>query len=141
MKKIGLLLLMGLMMAAMPVTETTDHKLNIEIRNINKAKGKILLAIYSDKEHYLDSEYAIAAEGVVTKTGSLTITVKIPFGEYAIGAFHDINDNGELDTNGLGIPNEPYGFSHGKKGTFGPPSFNAAKFEFSQDGQVHGINL
>ncbi|MBK8497596.1 MAG: DUF2141 domain-containing protein [Flavobacteriales bacterium] len=49
-------------------------------------------------------------------------------GVYAIKIFHDVNNNGELDTNWLGIPTEPYGFSNDAMGTFGPPAFKDASF-------------
>lgn len=49
-------------------------------------------------------------------------------GAYAIKIFHDVNDNGKLNTNWLGIPTEPYGFSNDAMGTFGPPSFEQARF-------------
>jgi uncharacterized protein (DUF2141 family) len=49
-------------------------------------------------------------------------------GEYAIKAFHDLNSNGEMDFNMLGIPREPYGFSNDARATFSPPAFKDAKF-------------
>lgn len=49
-------------------------------------------------------------------------------GEYAIKALHDLNANGEMDFNFLGIPQEPYGFSNDPKVTFSEPSFQAASF-------------
>ena len=141
MRKLFLLLVLGLLGSFLNQGFSQNHQLNIEISNIKKAKGKVMVAIYADKEHYLDAQYAIPGEAKVTEAGSLTISVDIPYGDYAIGAFHDVNDNGEMDTNGAGIPKEPYGFSNGKKGTFGPPSFNKAKFQFSEQGQVHRIKL
>lgn len=50
-------------------------------------------------------------------------------GIYAVKVFHDVNDNGLLDTNWIGIPKEPYGFSNDAMGTFGPPSFVQASFK------------
>lgn len=141
MKSVVLPIFISLLTLAFQPLSAQDHQLNIEISNIKKAKGKVMVAIYADKEHYLDAQYAIPGQAEVTQSGSLTISVDIPYGDYAIGAFHDVNDNGELDTNGAGIPKEPYGFSNGRKGTFGPPSFNKAKFQFSQQGQVHHIKL
>lgn len=47
-------------------------------------------------------------------------------GKYAIKAYHDINANGRLDTNFMGIPKEPYGFGNDAMGTFGPPSYEQA---------------
>jgi uncharacterized protein (DUF2141 family) len=56
------------------------------------------------------------------------LTFELPEGRYAIKLFLDLNGNGEVDTNFLGIPKEPYGFSNNAKGTLGPPSFDAAAF-------------
>lgn len=51
-------------------------------------------------------------------------------GTYAITAIHDLNNNGELDKNFLGVPTEPYGFSNDARGTMGPPSFSSASFQY-----------
>ncbi|MCU0437340.1 MAG: DUF2141 domain-containing protein [Raineya sp.] len=52
----------------------------------------------------------------------------IPKGEYALAAYHDVNNNKKLDTKTFGIPKEPYGFSRNKKGLFGlPPKYKKAK--------------
>ena len=39
---------------------------------------------------------------------------------------------GKLDTNFLGIPKEPYGFSNEKKGRFGPPKFKEVSFTLNK---------
>lgn len=48
----------------------------------------------------------------------------LPSGRYALAAFQDFNGNGELDTNFMGVPQEPYGFSNYTVG--GPLSFEAS---------------
>ncbi len=53
----------------------------------------------------------LSAEGVVN----------LPAGRYGFRLYHDLNDNGELDQNTLGIPLEPLGFSNGYVPSFGPP--------------------
>jgi uncharacterized protein (DUF2141 family) len=53
-------------------------------------------------------------------------------GVYAYTFFHDLNKNKELDTNFLGIPKEPYGFSNEKKGRFGPPKFKEVSFTLNK---------
>lgn len=47
-------------------------------------------------------------------------------GSYAIAVFHDLNGNGRLDRNFIGLPSEPYGFSNGT-GRRGLPDFGAAR--------------
>ena len=54
-------------------------------------------------------------------------------GTYAFSLFHDLNENKKLDTNFLGIPKEPYGFSNGEKGSFGPPKYEEVKFSITKN--------
>lgn len=66
------------------------------------------------------------------RAGGSTVRLRVAGsapGTYAIKVFHDVNDNGKLDTNWLGIPTEPYGFSNDAMGMFGPPSFEQASFK------------
>ena len=45
-------------------------------------------------------------------------------GRVAVSVRHDVDDNGKLDTNAVGFPKEPYGFSRDAPlRTFGPPRF------------------
>ena len=44
-------------------------------------------------------------------------------GRYGIAAIHDINGNGKLDSNLLGVPTEPFGFGNDAKVNFAPPDF------------------
>ena len=55
--------------------------------------------------------------------------------------FHDQNNNDKLDSNFMGIPNEPYGFSNNARGTFGPASWDDAKFEIKSDSLVISITV
>jgi uncharacterized protein (DUF2141 family) len=63
----------------------------------------------------------------------------LPYGFYAIGVHHDVNGNDKLDSNWLYIPKEPTGASNNARGSLGPPSFKAAKFELKSD-TVH-VNI
>ena len=60
---------------------------------------------------------------------------------YAIAVFHDINDNGILDKNALGIPLEPYGFSRNARARFtSAPPFEDAKIELKNNLEIQ-INI
>ena len=55
------------------------------------------------------------------KAGTMRFVVQdLAPGRYALSAFHDENDNGELDTNLLGIPSEGYGFGNDASAAFVP---------------------
>jgi uncharacterized protein (DUF2141 family) len=62
---------------------------------------------------------------------ALCVFSGIPKGTYGLSAFHDENENGKLDTNIVGMPIEDYCASRNARGTFGPPSFEDAKFAYS----------
>jgi uncharacterized protein (DUF2141 family) len=62
-------------------------------------------------------------------------------GTYAISAFHDENNDKKVNSNFIGIPKEGIGVSNNAKGSFGPPKFDDAKFEFTQSDQSVGISL
>ena len=57
-------------------------------------------------------------------------------GRYAVAMYHDVDGDESLDTNMLGIPREPYGFSNNAVGRFGPPSFDDAAVVVPDEGQV-----
>lgn len=120
---------------------TEKGLLTIQIDHVTKAKGEILLAIFTDKESYLKDDKAIPLVVAASKIGSITTSIELEYGTYAISIFHDVNSNKKLDVNGLGIPVEPYGFSNKAPAPFGPPPFNMASFEFTTDGQVETIKL
>ena len=62
-------------------------------------------------------------------------------GRYALSAFHDENDNGELDTNLMGIPSEGYGFGNDASAAFGPPSFEAAAVDVDAASGVTALTM
>ena len=106
--------------------------LQIEVTNIKEKTGSIRLAVYDDKESFLGEGLIIGKSVTVQQTGKMVIELEgLVHGHYAISMYHDKNDNEALDTNFLGIPNEPYGFSNNARGTFGPPKFEKAKFHFN----------
>ena len=53
-------------------------------------------------------------------------------GEYALLVYFDENDNGRIDKNFIGIPNEPLGFSNRYRPK-GPPSYKRAAFQLKKD--------
>ena len=71
-------------------------------------------------------------------TTQVTLT-NLPDGKYALAVFHDKNSNNELDTNFIGIPKEPIGFSKAKMKLFGPPSFKDCAFYINNDIEVHVV--
>jgi len=56
----------------------------------------------------------------------------IEAGEYGIKCYIDENGNGEMDTNFLGIPDEPWGMSWNDGKPFGEPDFTDMSFNLDK---------
>lgn len=111
-------------------------RLIIEIENVNDSEGIIWVGIY-DSTNYMIKEKAIIEELNVQSTGKLSLDIpNLQFGTYAIALFHDINGNGELDQNFIGVPTEPFAFSQVPKSKWRLPRFEEIQFAFNQKEQV-----
>ena len=109
--------------------EAKFGQLTVIIDGLENDQGKVLVALCNSEKDFESSGKTcrLATLGIMKKQASITLD-DLPPGMYALKAFHDENGDGELNTDFLGIPNENYGFSNNARGTFGPPSWDDAKF-------------
>ena len=112
--------------------EKERYTLTIEVSVTKYDKGSILLALYNSKENYMEKTYKSSNVSVKDKK-AVIVFENVEKGIYGFSFFHDVNNNKKLDTNFVGIPKEPYGFSNNQKGTFGPPKYDAVAFEMNQN--------
>ncbi len=114
--------------------------LTITVDNISPVEGKLFVAVYNSPETYMSIEKAAFREIIPVEKELQSVIIKdVPEGEYAIAIFQDLNGNEELDTRGMGIPKEPFGFSNDARGKTGPPKFKNAKFSFPAENDIHII--
>lgn len=118
-------------------------ELRVEFSNIQEAKGQLYVAVYDQPGTFLKTDQVRSQKIVpITQTGVLTISLdKLPPGKYAMSCFHDLNGNGQLDTNWMGIPTEPYGFSNNARPKFRAPNWSETAFDWSGQGAPIGIRL
>lgn len=118
-------------------------ELQLSCTNIREAKGKVYVAVFNRSSDFLQYDKMIAQQIIpVSRTGNLDIQISnLPPGEYAVSCFHDVNGNGKLDTNFLGIPIEPYGFSNNARPKFRAPYWSEAVFQLSNSNQWQQITL
>jgi uncharacterized protein (DUF2141 family) len=115
-------------------------ELTVDIKGVTSEKGNIMLAIYSKDDKWMGKPL----KGTMTAVKGATASVSfgdLPEGEYAITLFVDENSNGKLDMNAIGIPTEPFAFSNDANGSFGPPSFEKAKFSVGKDAKTVAITI
>lgn len=100
--------------------------IEVTVKNIKEAKGSIRVGLFDKEENFL--EKPIEGKVVKASNGDVTVVFEgLAPGNYAISIIHDENDNGELDSNMMGIPKEGFAFGNNAMGMFGPPDFDKAK--------------
>jgi uncharacterized protein (DUF2141 family) len=119
--------------------------LEIKITNIEHGSGTLYLAVLNSADGWLKSDASSRpfreATQAVTGTSDVLVSIgDLPPGKYAISLFQDLNGDSKLDTNMVGFPKEPFGFS-ASMGSFGPPGFDDAAIEFSGNNASVEIKL
>jgi uncharacterized protein (DUF2141 family) len=111
-------------------SELNTLTINFEITTSDQ--GQMLFALYDSEANHMENTFKTAE--VKIENGKAQVIVRdLKSGYYSFSYFHDVNSNGELDTNLVGIPKEPYGFSNGEKGRLGPPDFEDCKIKIDKD--------
>lgn len=121
-------------------------ELVIKVGTIEKMEGIIWIGIYDSEDHFMIQEKAIVEGFQVNPDGTKETVLscsfpQLEYGTYAIALFHDINSNGALDTNFIGLPTEPYGFSGMIQSKWRLPKFNEVQFNFNQSELLLEIEL
>lgn len=115
-------------------TKNTTGTLIVEFVGLKSNNGNVKVALANSIQNYKDHKNPFRGLTISIKQNNATVIMEdIPFGEYAVKAFHDEDANDDLTTNFLGIPVEDYGFSNDARGMFGPPGWDDAKFNFDKD--------
>jgi uncharacterized protein (DUF2141 family) len=111
----------------------------VSVTNIRAQQGFIMVALY-DEANWGRTAVTRARVPVTGDVVAFTLTAPAP-GRYAIRMFQDVNGDGAMDTNVIGIPTEPIGFSNNAPLQFGPPAFDVAAFEVAASGAAQSIAL
>lgn len=112
-------------------TTSSAATLTLEVQQAN-GSGELMVALFNDAGQWLKKPVRAVRQPL--QAGPLSLQLAdLPDGDYAVSLFIDRNANGKLDSNAMGIPTEPYAFSNEAAGTFGPPSFDKARFSVSGD--------
>lgn len=110
--------------------QSQQGQLQVEINSAVGSKGKMQVFLMNSAAQFNDNlkPYATCIE-TLKQNRVLCDFGHVPFGEYAVFAFHDGNDNNKLDTNFFGAPTEKIAVSRVDLATNGDPKFSDAKFE------------
>lgn len=132
--KIAKHLALGLLLICAGAKAQTSN-LTIKVSSLKNDTGALTAELYNSKDNFLKKAYKRATTTIKSNTAGLSIS-GIPKGEYTVLVYHDLNKNGKLDKNFVGMPKEPVACSNDAKGFMGPPKYEDAKFTINGDTQI-----
>ena len=109
------LLLLGFPPAPQSVT--------LQVTSTAEDSALLHVAVFRNARDFADD---VSVAGVTEPMSGSRVAVEVELpgaGAYVFAAFHDLNDNGQLDRNVFGVPTEPYGFTKEPPSKWRAPSF------------------
>ncbi|TXF90000.1 DUF2141 domain-containing protein [Neolewinella aurantiaca] len=89
---------------------TSPQNVSLQVSSTAAAKGDFHLAVYASAADY-EARRPLVGAVKACNDDVVGFEIDLPSaGDYVISGYHDLNGNGKLDFNMMGIPKEPYGF-------------------------------
>jgi uncharacterized protein (DUF2141 family) len=128
-----------LLLFALMCSSAFAADLTVTVKNIRSNEGNIKIAVFPPNSGFpYKHENAVerVIVDIVDKEASYTFT-NMDEGSYAVAIFHDLDNNDDLNTNRLGIPAEPFGFSNNPRLITGPPTFRKCRVNLKNDKTIN----
>lgn len=116
-----------LLAAALPVRAVDSMEVVVE--NVRSTEGRILVEVLASPEAFAGDAPALERLDLAAQAPATRFTLDLPPGTYALRILHDLDGDYAMSTNLVGMPAEPWAFSNNAAGRFGPPGWEAARFE------------
>ena len=102
------------------------------IKNVKTTRGQFWLAFYKEPGTFPKKGREAFSRLIKLLGGGrkqeTTTVCGLEQGWYAVAAFQDLDENGEMTFNIIGLPAEPYGFSNAVHPVLSAPSFQQCRF-------------
>jgi uncharacterized protein (DUF2141 family) len=113
-------------------------EINLTVTDIDvKRGGEIVVLVFEDKGFPTEHDKALKTYTFDTKNIQKSVKIAVPDSVFALKIHHDEDKSGAVTKDQKGImPVEGIGFSSGAKIRSGPPSFEAARTQLPENGEI-----
>jgi uncharacterized protein (DUF2141 family) len=109
------------------------QNIKVKVQNLTPRHGIVHARLCRDTDDFLDDKFKELSSKISASGDVEMVFNNVPTGKYVVWLFHDTDNSGDLTTNILGIPTEPFGFSNNPRIRMGPPAFSEASFDLKTD--------
>lgn len=128
-------LLIGILLPTSLHAQSSDAPtgtLTVHVDGLDSNEGTVRAELTTAENYDRDGYVRAATLSIQSEKARWTVE-DVPHSTYAVRLYHDEDDDGELDTNMFGVPQEAFGFSNDARGSMGPPDFEEAAFTLESD--------
>jgi uncharacterized protein (DUF2141 family) len=123
-----------------PVKSTKP--LTVVIENLGSETAPVEISIYGTENKFPSPKDQLKVFRFTPKGPTLTATLPgITYGEYAIATYQDMDGDGKIGKNMIGIPTDPYGFSKNYRPTVKAPNFKDCSFKYDESMNTVSIKM
>lgn len=116
--------------------------LTVNVTNLESRTGTVVIGVYGKNNKFLDEKDEIKEYRFKPKNGKLSVKISdLEFGEFGMAIYQDVDGDGKITKNLIGVPKEPYAFSNNYKPTVKAPSFDDCKFQYSAKANTVNMKL
>lgn len=128
-RRVAAVALIGGGLMSTSAASADDTRIVVEVSGLRTSDGMILGALFEGRDGWTDEGREVATCRAPIHHGHATCVFEnVAPGSYAFAYLHDEDEDGALDRDWIGIPQEGYGFSNDAAPSLGPPSYESAMF-------------
>src|SRR6478735_10975595 len=122
--------------------EASAARIVVTISGLKSNEGGVYVGLYATPSKFLNGTQVDAMKKVAASTAPITVVFdNLAPGTYAVGAYHDENNNDHLDTDFVGLPTEGYALSNGVRAALSKPTFQQAAFTVGAEDKPVGLHI
>jgi uncharacterized protein (DUF2141 family) len=110
--------------------------LTFTVHDLRNDRGSLRCGLYAESDNWLDGDPHASARALIDDGEATCAFRGIAPGLYGIAALHDEDDDGEMDKNLLGLPEEGHSISNDAQEGELKPDWEDARFEY-RGGALH----
>ena len=116
--------------------------LTLIVTNLASDDGPVIVGVYGPKNNFPDPKDQLKVYKFVPNGKTLTAQIDdIGYGDFALAIYQDVNNNGKIDKNMIGIPTEPYAFSNNYRPKVKAPNYKNCQFCYNRDSNIVAMKM
>jgi uncharacterized protein (DUF2141 family) len=123
-------------------TAAKKKPLKLVIDNLASSTAPVEVSVYGPENKFPGEKAQLKKYRFTPTDTTLNASITdLEYGEYAIATYQDLDSDGKIGKNLIGIPTDPYGFSNNYVPKLKAPSFKDCAFDYDAKSEEVCISM